>query len=213
MATRGELTSYVLERLGVSSGRTDFVTQVKAQLYREYVALSRELELSRDVSNLVFVADDHFVDLPDDWLKTRTLRVGTTILREVTMEVLSTSLGAQALVVGDVGRISTYVFMPPSRIYLDWAPEANDAAGAELFYVVKPALWTTDSDTPDFLPEEYQDLLAESVIYRMGMNQEEFATHSAGALQAMGLVRGRLEEEMKLRTGDGATRITRRVYG
>lgn len=214
MATRGELTSYVLERLGVSSGRSTFVSKVQSQLFREYVAAARELELSRDVADLVFVANDPFVDLPDDWLKTRTIRLSgsATPLREVTMEVLA-GIRGNADVNSVVGApISRYIFMPPSRIYLESAPEANDAAGAELFYVVKPAVWDDDADTPDFMPEEYHDYLAEMVVYRMAQDQEDMGM-AQGALSAAGQIRQRLILEMKLRTGDPSHHITRRHYG
>lgn len=215
MATRGELTSYVLERLGVSSSRTAFADGVRAQLYRRYVALAGRFEFSIDVANLAFVADDPFVDLPDDWLKTRTIRRTDALspLLEVTMETLAGQRGITATSGSDGQSPSRYVFMPPSRIYLDVVPSTSNAAGAEIVYVVKPTAWTTDTDTPSLMPEEYHDLLAEETIVRYAMNQEEFAGHAQGALQAAGILTGELQAYLKMRSGDGSNHIQRRHYG
>ncbi len=215
MATRGELTSYVLERLGVSSSRTAFVGQVQSQLFRRYVAACGRFEFSRDVASLVLVADDPFVDLPDDWLKTRTIRLtaGAAPLVEVTMETLAGIRGNAAANSATGLPIARYVFMPPSRIYLEHAPTEGDSSGAEIVYVVKPEAWDDDADTPSLMPEEFHDLLAEETIYRMAMNQEEFATHAQGALQAASLLSAEIQTYLSTRSGDGSNHITRRHYG
>lgn len=216
MANRGELTSYVLHRLGVSSSRTAFADGVRAQLYRRYLAACARFELGRDIGTLVFVADDPFVDLPDDWLKTRTIRLssGAGMLREITEEVMAAARGTAASTTATASAGPTrYTFMPPARILLDVAPTENDSDGAEIVYVVKPTVWTTDADAPDLLPEQFHDLLAEETIVRFAADQEEFATHAAAAQQNAAVVTAELQEYLNERTGDSSAHITRMVYG
>ena len=213
MATRGELTTYVLERLGVSSSRTAFKTQIQNELYRRYVANVRKYNLSILRADLTLTAAVYTVPLPTDWLKTRTIRVASVNLREITFELLSEIRAAANASSAAGGVISRFALYPPSSIYLDVAPDTTSATGGEIFYVNKPAAWTVDADTPAFIPDDFHDLLAEEVIYRMAMNQEEFGTHAAAALQAVGLLSQELALEMKIRSGDHSNRISRAHYG
>lgn len=213
MATRGELTSYVLERLGVSSNRTTFSEQVKGQLFREYVRAVREFELKKDVALLALSADDPFVDVPDDFLKALTLRIGTVVLRETTDRELAQAQASRTGALAADSGLDTFTFMDPDRFYLDPAPTADADQGATLFYVVRPPAWDDDSDSPDWLPEDYHDYLAELVVSRLALNQEEFATHSVAAQANADRLRASLLDEMDLRRGRRSQHVRRRHYG
>lgn len=211
--TRGELVTYVLERLGVSSSRTSFVTQVRSHLYREYRRYVRVLELQKDVANLSLVAADPFVDLPDDFLKILRLRIGTRTLSALTWDDLVVSRAAMDGVELAGAVPWRYVFMDPDRIYLDPAPTESDVDGVELFYVPAPAAWTIDDDVPTLIPEEYQHILGEATIGFFAQNQEEFATHAAMARAEEARLRAELETELVDRAGEQPGRIRRRHYG
>lgn len=214
MATRGELTTYVLERLGVSSRRTAFLTQIQGQLFREYVRQVRMHELLKDNADLVLVAGDPYVDLPDDFLKVLTVRISGVTLREVTFPELAQQRGLRVATDSSQTGTYRYVFMDPDRLYLDDAPSESSSSGTgEVFYVARPPAWSSDDDSPDALPAEFHDLLAERTIYRMAQNQEEFATHAAMALQTVGMLEAELSEELTERTGQGNNRVFRLHYG
>lgn len=215
MATRDELTTYVLERLGVGSSRAPFVSIVEGTLEREYHRVVRRFRLSHDEADLALTADDHYVELPDDFMAVRTLRIGTRTLREVSMDDLSRAAGVRELsdAGSEVSGPRNFVFMGDDRIYVDPAPAEDDDTGAKLFYVPRPPAWTTGSDTPSLLPSEYHDLIAERTIWRMALNQEEFATHASAAAGIVAALEQELEYELTIRNGDPEARVIRRVYG
>lgn len=213
--TRDELTSFVLGRLGVSSDRDAFVAIVEPALEREYHRVIRRFMLSHDEADLALTAGDHYVDLPDDFMRVRTLRIGANTLREVSMDDLSRAAGARDLS-GSENNASgprTFVFMGDDRIYVDPAPAEDDDTGCKLFYVNRPTAWSSGDDTPSLLPSEYHDLIGERVIWRMAMNQEEFATHAAAALANAVGIEEELLYELTVRNGDPQDRVIRKVYG
>lgn len=213
MATRDELVTYVFSRLGVSSSRDSFQALVEGHLERHYHRAVRNFMLNMDDADLALVQDDPYVDLPDDFMRARTVRVGTRTLRQITQESLADRAAAREEASASTATPGVYVFMAPNRLYIDPVPTETDNAGGKLFYVARPAAWTSGDDTPDCLPTEYHDLLAEETIYRMAQDQEEFSTHAAAAAATAARLRAELSLEIKLRDGDGSHRVFRAHYG
>lgn len=206
------MTTYVLERLGVTSSRTAFVTQIEGHLFRQYRVLCRALELRKDVADLITTADDPFVDIPDDFLKARSVSIGATTLTPITFEDLMRRKALRADDDASTGPLR-YAYMDPDRFYLDPVPTESSVTAGLLFYVAGPDPWTESTDEPEWLPLEYHDLIPEMAIIRMGMNQEEFSTHVPGAQAVVAQLRAELEVELAERPGDGSSRIRRTHYG
>jgi hypothetical protein len=214
VSTRGELTTMVLQRLGVSSARTGFVTQVQNHMNRIYVREVVDLGLNMAESELVFTADDATVNLPADWRRTETLRLGARTFIETTDSVLQ-ELDAAGALSGYAAASDTsparVAYFPPRRIRMTPPPTA-DSIGGTLIYHAAPALMSTDDDEPDAIPEEFQDLIAELVIHRMAMNQED-PTMAQDAYAAAGLAKQMLQDQIARGMGSSSGRVRRAVYG
>lgn len=212
--TRGELVTFVLERLGVSSSRTAFVTQIQGLLNRIYVREVISLGLNLDESELVFTADDPIVNLPADWRRTETLRVAGRVFVEKTPADLML-YEAAAAVSGTVAPTETSLgfvtYYPPRRLRMSPVLDANTTTGT-LIYHAAPALMDDDNDEPDVLNAEHHDLLGELAVYRMAESQED-PTLSQGALLAANLIRDDIREASARAMGSSTNRIRRGVYG
>lgn len=209
--TRDDLTTFVLERLGVGSSRTAFVNQIVGHLNRIYVREVVALGLNMDTSVLVFSADNPQVFLPADWRRTETLRIEGRDIIEKTypdhMQLRATEASGVSL-----GEYPRYVVLLPPRSYLIVpTPTASETTG-ELVYHAAPSLMTTGADEPSVLDDEYHDLLGELCVARMAMNQED-PTISQDALAAAAIIREELRNQMVRAGGSSSTRVRRRVYG
>lgn len=216
--TREELRDYVLDRLAISSGDTSRVTQINGLLSREYLRIVREERLGIATADLIFTAGDPLVDLPDDLMEIITIRRGETALRPVNRErMLSLEADRQGSAQADDPQV--YAFEAPTRIRVEPAPTENDATGATLVYVAKPASQNAapayglahDDDEPALLPEEFHDLIAERVIERIAASEEEAEQVAiAGAMSAS--LRAGLSSSMNRRSGRASSHIRPRGY-
>lgn len=210
--TRGELTSAVLERFGVGSSRTAFVTQIQGHLNRIYVREVVALGLLKATTTVALTAGDEIVYLPPDFAEVDTFRLGATILVPRTSPGVMTG-AAQAVIDGDSWTAGPryYDYFPPDRLRVGPVPSDDEVTGS-LVYRAKPDLMTADADVPDAIPAEYHDLLLEMAVWRMAPNQEEPGM-GQDALGAAGVLREELRESLGRVAGNTSDRIRRRFYG
>lgn len=193
--TRGELANMVLLRLGVSSGDTEMGEYVRTLLNAEYIRLAAEERLYEKAGTLSLVAGSPVVDLPNDWQRTIQITEGGHALRPVTaLEYTEATVSP--------GAHRVYFPESPERILIAPEPGTSDPDGLRILYVARPTELTTDASVPTALPVEFHDLLAELVIMRAFLAEEDVTLAQTAQMNAQGLL-DRLRSHRNLQAGEG----------
>jgi hypothetical protein len=185
----------VLLRLGVSSSDTEMGTYIRTLLNAAYIRLAAEGRLYEKSGTLALVADSPVVDLPNDWQRTVQITEGGHALRPVTSLEYT-----EATVSAGIHRV--YFPESPERILIAPVPDTSDPDGLRILYVARPVELTTDSSVPSALPVEFHDLLAELVIMRAFLAEEDVALAQTAQMNAQGLI-DRLRSHRNLQSGEG----------
>lgn len=213
---RSELETMVLERLGVDSSRTAFVTQIDGHLDREYVMLVTELNLNRSTADLDVTAANPVVPLPTDFLKAISVRgLGSSVAAAGLIPVDPTKmvrLQAQEDASGITGNAVYYSIEGLDRMEVFPTPTTTAADVIRMNYVARPALLTTAGTAPSKIPAEFHGYLAEKAIYHMAQNQEDPGMSQQAAANAAA-IKQLLRETIAAAPGESSTRIRRAVYG
>lgn len=185
----------ILLRLGVSSADTQMTTYVHTLLNTEYLRLAAEENLLEKSGTLTTVANNSIVDLPDDWQRTIQILEDGVALRPVTaLEFADISAAG--------GPRRVYFPESPERIRLAPAPTESNPQGLTILYVARPPALDSDSDVPSALPVEYHDLLAELVLMRAFLAEEDAGFAQAAQVNAQGLL-DRLRAHKRMSAGEG----------
>jgi hypothetical protein len=211
--TLGDLRTYVLDRLSISSADTAKVTQITTVLNQEFLRLVMEEDFNVATASIGFTAASQDASLPATWAKILDIRAAGVVMQPVTWQRMAAYEAATALGVNasDLGP-SFYAVKPPLSLRIWPAPATTDAAGATIFYVARPALLAAAGDIPSALPAEWHDLLGEMAASRIALNEEAFelADRCSQAAQAM---RERLHGAVTRTGGPTASRLALRFYG
>lgn len=207
----GDLRTYVLDRLSISSADTAKVTQITTAINQEYLRLVAEEELNVNFSNIAFTAGTATAALPAAWMRVLYITAGTTTLQPITWQEMAEKQMQTAAGVTAADGPAFYTVMGPSTLYLYPTPTTTSATGALIYYVVRPALLGAPTDTPTSVPDEWHDLLGEMAASRVAMNEEAFdlADRASQAAQAM---RERMHGFITRRGGGTASRLTLQFY-
>lgn len=189
----------VLARLSISAGESATVTEIDRRLNGAYLRTVVDQRLSMSQADLVTVAGDPLVDLPDDCAEILAI-VGAG-------EPLTPLTRAQGIA-GDLG----YVQESPSRLRLIPTPTVTTTAGPTLYYAVRPDPMVGDTDEPSEVPAEFHDLLVEMAVSETALAEEEPGLSQAADLAAANLRRG-LARQVGRRGGPTAGRILIAGYG
>ncbi len=203
--TLTEARTYVLSRLGVTSGETDVVALVDAQLDLELQRIVLEHRLAVDVAELPLTADDQLVDLPPDVNTILKLNRGRTVLEPATWDAFA-SRAAGGDGAGDEPDI--YLMSGSNRIRLYPTPGADDDEGLTCWYSVTAEPW--GATEPTSLPRAFHDLPCERVVAFLALIEEDERLAAAADARADRL-EGRLVRHLARRGGLGPSTI--RVAG
>lgn len=185
----------VLLRLGVSAGDTQMTNYIHSLLNTEYLRLCAEESLLEKTAALALVAGNNVVDMPNDWQRTIQITEDGIPLRPVTALEYSDIKAA-----GGPRRV--YFPQSPERILVAPAPSTSDPQGLEIIYVARPPVLDDDSDVPSALPLEFHDLLAELVLIRAYLAEEDATFAQAAQVNAQGLL-DRLRGHRRVSGGEG----------
>jgi hypothetical protein len=213
--TLGDLRTYVLDRLSVSSADTAKVAQIDHALNQEYRRLVAEEDLNVTTAAITLTAGVSTASLPADTAKILYLQHAGNVLRPVTWPQMAAYYAQTALgVSADVTGPAYYTVKGPTSLYLWPQPDATAAATTvTIWYVARPTLMTDPAaHSPDALPAEWHDLLAEMAVSRVAMNEEAFdlADRASQAAQAM---RERMRGAVSRAGGSTSSRMALRFYG
>lgn len=173
--TRDDLDLYVRSRFGISSTETDRVTRIVQQINIEYARLVVSEQLAVTTAALASAAGVATISLPADIGEILTIRgtpASTGESVDVWIPVTRQEL-ARLSSLGSAPEQFAYAFEPPSTIRLPWAPTTTDSTFATLEYVRQPALLSSGAAIPSDIPTQYHDLLAELVVHRIALDEED----------------------------------------
>jgi hypothetical protein len=166
---------------------SDRITLIQHQVNRAHKRLVADLGLLQKKANLNLIAGDENVSLPFDWYRTRVLRRGTTVLREVSFQ----EMGALDL---PASSDLVYAMKGVGEIILRPVPGESVTGALELWYDAYPEAMATGSDEPEGVPEAYHEIIPETVIAKVAAAEEEpmlaqialqFANEMAGELRSI----------------------------
>lgn len=190
--------TYVLDRLGISSAETNRVTQIQNQIERERVRLIAEEELLVNETTLTFTLGNAEVSLPADVLEIITLyQHPNDVWRPATEQEIADIASGTGPTDPAQG---IYIFEPPNTIRLPFAPTDTPVTTTIRYSAIPAAL--TDITAPTELPAHLHDLIAERVIYRIALSEEDQAL-AAGALGVVQELTASLHRFVARRAGRG----------
>lgn len=162
--TLSEARTYVLGRLGISSGDSATVDALlDLQLNLEYQRLVLKYQLEVDVANLVTTADDAVVDLPDDLNEILKINLGDTTLIPVEWDEFADLNAASEASSSTEQTPTSYVRSGARRIRVHPTPTA-DGSDLTCWYASSVDDWDADAEEPVALPAAFHDLPCERVV-------------------------------------------------
>lgn len=166
--------TFVRERLIISSQETATETQIDLYVNAERDRLNAYFRLLRATSTLNFVADTETVTIPSDVVEILAIKRGTVLMQPVNPQQVAGYQAAVSDVSGALGGPVVYERLGASAtIRVFPTPSTTATAAATIHYVQRPALLTAVGDTPSELPREFHDLIAELVVYRFYLAEED----------------------------------------
>lgn len=206
--TLAEARTYVLARLGISSGESAAIEAlVDQQLDTEYQRLVLELHLEVDVAFLIVTADDPVVELPDDLNEILKINRGTLTLVPLDWDTFAGEVAGATTHSGD-GAVA-YVRSGSRRIRIHPTP-AEDATDLTCWYAVEADAWDQDAEEPVALPRAFHDLPCERVVAWLAALDEEPLIEAGATARAEALA-ARLRRHIARRGGMGPASI--HIYG
>lgn len=196
--TRDEMVTYVLDRALISSEDTARVTQITLMLRQAHKRVVAENALVQRSTDLMLTADDPTVSLPSDWVRIRSLRLGTVVLRELSWQQFASLSGSYSQQVA-------YVMDGPDQVWVYPTPTTT-SSDLELKYDAYPTDMTTGASTPEGLPDGYHEILPEMVLARVYMAEEELGLAAASKQEAFEMLNN-LMTILNRRGGQFSTQI------
>lgn len=162
-------------RFGISSSETDRVTRIVQQINIEYARLVATEQLAMATATLGVTAGVATITLPADLIEIVTIRGFPGSVGEATLVWVPVSRQELARISSfgtSPSQVAVYAFEPPLTIRLPWAPVTTDSTFATIEYVRSPALLSSGAAIPSDIPTQYHDLIAELVIHRIALDEE-----------------------------------------
>lgn len=169
--TRGDMITYVLDRTSIAAD-ADIANRtaiIRAQLAEVHAQTVIELGLNQRRGDLATIASDATIDLPPDWARTRSIRLGDQTLTEISWR----ELADRQAVTSPSFAPRVYTMDGPTRIQVWPRPTATVFEAGTIWYDAYPAPMTLDADEPDAIPVGFHRLLPERVIEQVWMSEEE----------------------------------------
>ena len=167
--TIAQARSYVLARLGISSGESATVDAlIDLQLDQEYQRIVLEQALEVDVAQLVTTADDPLVDLPDDLNEILKINLGT-----VTLEPIDPDSYAKLSAYEDQTLDGPVAYMRSGSRRIRLFPSAvADGTDLRCWYTSAAETWNDANPVPLALPAPFHDLPCERVVAFLALLDE-----------------------------------------
>jgi hypothetical protein len=199
----------VFDEMGVTTPPYNIELRVRKSLIQAHLRVVAQEKLNHAVADLPFVADDPDVPLPADFLEIRSVRRGAYVMREITDPDYAALIAGQQVESTTQyydGPVS-YIMREPNRLTVWPTPTSATSAGAELWYVARPAPMAVDENTPAGIPDEWHELLVYMVLAKIGPDQKR-----PMALEMARQLRTDLHNHVAERTGDNTYSLQMRGY-
>lgn len=204
-----QLRTHVAQRLGISLNDSDAVGQINVLLNQEHARLVEKYALVVSVGTLTLTASDPVVSVPASWLRTLTIYEGSNIWREASWQEYTDAVAAGASsIYPDEDGLRAYVMSGDElRVY----PEPDSSGSATMYYVPAPTAMSSDGDTPTGIPDHFHDLLAELVVEKMAVTEEEHEIANA-ARASIAVLSDSLKRHLARRPGKMPNQVRLKGY-
>jgi hypothetical protein len=185
-----DLQYYVRHRLTVGTDDDEFDDQITVLLNQNYKRIVLQEELAVLGVPIDFAAGVATFDLPADCGRVQNIQLagGGKLLESVSRrelaEINASNLGAPS----DGTNPAFYALEPPTKVRIEPAPSASKANAATLWYVQRPPDMVAPTDEPEWLLEEFHELLGELTIIRMAATEEEVSLAAEARVNATELM-------------------------